>query len=86
MKIGVLGSGDVAQTLAAGLIKHGYQVMVGTRDAGKLEKWRETNPKVQVGSSKDAAAFGEAVLLAVKDRPRPKYCALRAPATWTASW
>jgi len=66
MKIGVLGSGDVAQTLAAGLIKHGHQVMVGTRDAAKLEKWRQANAKAQVGSTKDAAAFGEAVLLAVK--------------------
>jgi len=66
MKIGVLGSGDVAQTLAAGFIKHGHQVMLGTRDAAKLEKWRQANPKTQVGSSKDAAAFGEAVMLAVK--------------------
>lgn len=66
MKIGVLGSGDVAQTLAAGFIKHGHQVMMGTRDAAKLEKWRQANAKAQVGSTKDAAAFGEAVLLAVK--------------------
>ncbi|SPE19268.1 NADP oxidoreductase coenzyme F420-dependent [Candidatus Sulfotelmatomonas gaucii] len=66
MKIGVLGSGDVAQTLAAGLIKHGHQVMLGTRDAAKLEKWRGANPKAQIGSTKDAAAFGEAVVLAVK--------------------
>lgn len=66
MKIGVLGSGDVAQTLAAGFIKHGHQVMMGTRDAAKLEKWRQANAKAQVGSTKDAAEFGEAVLLAVK--------------------
>ena len=66
MKIGVLGSGDVAQTLAAGFIKHGHQVMIGTRDAAKLEKWRQANATAQVGNTKDAAAFGEAVLLAVK--------------------
>jgi 8-hydroxy-5-deazaflavin:NADPH oxidoreductase len=66
MKFGVLGSGDVAQTLAAGLIRHGHQVMVGTRDAAKLAQWRQGNSKAQVGSTKDAAAFGEAVVLAVK--------------------
>jgi 8-hydroxy-5-deazaflavin:NADPH oxidoreductase len=66
MKVGVLGSGEVAQTLAAGLIKHGHQAMVGTRDAAKLAKWRQANPKAQVGSFKDTAAFGEALLLAVK--------------------
>ena len=32
MRIGVLGSGIVGQTLAAGAIKHGHAVMLGTRD------------------------------------------------------
>jgi len=66
MKIGVLGSGDVAQTLAAGLIKHGHEVMIGTRDPAKLAQWRQANPKAQAGSVKDAAAFGHALVLAVK--------------------
>ena len=34
-KIGILGSGIVGQTLAGGFIKHGYEVMIGTRDTGK---------------------------------------------------
>jgi len=29
MKIGVLGSGDVAKTLASGFLKHGHQTMMG---------------------------------------------------------
>ncbi len=33
MKIGVLGSGDVAKTLASGFLKHGHEVMIGSRDA-----------------------------------------------------
>lgn len=66
MKIGVLGSGDVAKVLAAGFLKHGHEVMMGTRDAGKLGAWQAKNPKAQVGSVAEAAAFGEAVLLAVK--------------------
>jgi len=66
MKIGVLGSGSVAQTLAAGFIKHGHEVMVGTRDAKKLAEWQSKNPKAQIGNSGQAAAFGEMVVLAVK--------------------
>jgi predicted dinucleotide-binding enzyme len=66
MKIGVLGSGTVAQTLAAGFLKHGYEVMVGTRDAAKLAEWRGKNPKSHLGSFSDTAAFGEALVLAVK--------------------
>ena len=66
MKIGVLGSGVVAQTLAGGFLKHGYEVTMGTRDAAKLADWRAHNPKAHVGSFSEAAAFGEAMVLAVK--------------------
>ena len=30
MKIGILGSGDVAKVLATGFLKHVYDVMLGT--------------------------------------------------------
>jgi 8-hydroxy-5-deazaflavin:NADPH oxidoreductase len=66
MKVGVLGSGDVAKTLAAGLIKHGHEVTIGSRSPGKLEGWIQENPKAAAGSFADAAAFGEVVVLAVK--------------------
>lgn len=66
MKIGVLGSGTVAQTLAGGFLKHGYEVTMGTRDTAKLADWRAQNPKAHVGSFSDAAAFGETIVLAVK--------------------
>jgi predicted dinucleotide-binding enzyme len=66
MKVGVLGSGDVAKSLAAGFIKHGYQTMIGTRDAAKLAEWQRNNPKAQVGSFSESAAFGEVLALAVK--------------------
>jgi len=36
MKIGVIGSGDVGQVLASGFLKHGYEVVIGTRDPVKL--------------------------------------------------
>lgn len=66
MKVAVLGSGIVAQTLAAGFLKHGHDVMMGTRDTSKLEEWKGRNPKGTLGSFSDAAAFGAVIVLAVK--------------------
>ena len=66
MKIGILGSGDVAQTLAAGFLAHGHEVMLGTRDPAKLGDWSAKHPKARVGSFADSAAFGEIGVLAVK--------------------
>ena len=66
MKIGILGSGDVAKALGEGFIKHGHEAMLGTRDAGKLADWAKANPKSRVGSFQEAAKFGEVIVLAVK--------------------
>jgi len=66
MKIGVLGSGGVATTLAAGFLGEGHAVMLGTRDAAKLGDWRASHRDAGVGSVAQAAAFGELVVLAVK--------------------
>lgn len=66
MKVGVLGSGTVGQTLAAGFLKHGHEVMIGTREPAKLADWNKANPKGRLGSSSDTAAFGEVIILAVK--------------------
>jgi len=66
MKIGILGSGVVAQTLGAGFLQHGYEVMAGTRDQTKLAEWATIHPKAFLGSFGDAAGFGEVVVLAVK--------------------
>src|SRR5579883_3426257 len=66
MKVGILGSGDVAKALAAGFTKHGHQVMMGTRDPAKLADWQAQQKGAQLGSFADAAKFGELVVLAVK--------------------
>ena len=66
MKIGVLGSGVVAQTLAAGFLKHGHETMVGTRDTSKLVEWGGAHRQARLGSFAETAAFGEALVLAVK--------------------
>jgi 8-hydroxy-5-deazaflavin:NADPH oxidoreductase len=66
MKIGIVGSGDVAKTLAAGFLKHGHEVTLGTREANKLADFAKANPKAKIGRFADAAKFGEVVVLAVK--------------------
>ena len=68
MKVGILGSGDVAKTLAAGFIKYGHQVALGTRDTGKLKDFVAEHKGAQAASFADAAKFGDIVVLAVKAR------------------
>lgn len=66
MKVGLLGSGDVAKMLGSGFLKHGHEVMMGTRAPAKLADWAKQYPTSRVGSFADAAKFGELVVLAVK--------------------
>ncbi|HZU37849.1 MAG TPA: NAD(P)-binding domain-containing protein [Gemmataceae bacterium] len=66
MKVGVIGSGDVAKTLVSGFLKHGHEVMIGTRTATKLADWAKQNPKAKVGDFAGTAKFGDLVVLAVK--------------------
>jgi predicted dinucleotide-binding enzyme len=60
-KIAVLGSGEVGMTVARGLEKHGYRVVVGTKTPGKKTDW-----KGEITSFDEAAQSGEILLLAVK--------------------
>jgi predicted dinucleotide-binding enzyme len=66
-KVGVLGSGKVGDVLSNGFLKHGYEVMRGSRDPAKLAAWKAgAGPGASTGSLADAARFGEIVVLAVK--------------------
>ncbi|MCB0315807.1 MAG: NAD(P)-binding domain-containing protein, partial [Calditrichaeota bacterium] len=67
MKIGILGSGIVGKTLAGGFLKHGYEVMAGSRQPEKLQDWKaEIGPKLQTGNYSETAAFADIIVLAVK--------------------
>jgi predicted dinucleotide-binding enzyme len=66
MKVGVLGSGDVAKALAGGFLKHGHTVALGTREPAKLADWLSQHRGASVDSFAAAAKFGEVVVLAVK--------------------
>jgi 8-hydroxy-5-deazaflavin:NADPH oxidoreductase len=66
MKIGILGSGDVAKVLGSGFLRHGYDTMIGTRDSKKLSDWSKQNPGGKVGNFAETAAFADTIVLAVK--------------------
>lgn len=69
MKYGVLGTGDVAQTIASKLVELGHEVMMGSRTANneKAVAWAAANgDKASCGTFADAAAFGERVFNCVQ--------------------
>jgi hypothetical protein len=73
MKIGIIGSGVVAQTLGAKLVELGHDVVLGTRDPSKLDEKKnmaatlrewlaavaKTGKKARVVTFQEAAAHGD---------------------------
>ena len=81
-KIGVIGSGTVGEVLADGFLKHGHQVMRGSRDAAKLAGWKaKTGPKASTGDFAAAAKFGDIVVLAAKGSAADSVVKLCGPDT-----
>jgi len=67
MKVGILGSGIVGQTLGSGFLKFGHQVKIGTSNTNKLNDWlNKAGTSASAGSFAEAASFGEIIVLAVK--------------------
>lgn len=69
MKIGVLGTGMVGETLATKFVQIGHEVTMGSRTAKNEHaiKWVQNNGDMaHNGTFADAAAFGEIVLNATK--------------------
>jgi hypothetical protein len=66
MKIGVIGSGRVGGTIGGLWVKAGYDVMFSARDIGEVrELVAGLGPKAHAGTPREAAAFGDAVLISV---------------------
>jgi predicted dinucleotide-binding enzyme len=65
MKIGILGSGDVAKTLGKGFLANGDEVMLGSREASKVAGWAD-HAQASAGTFREAAEFGQVIVLAVK--------------------
>ena len=65
MRIGVLGTGVVGQTLAGKLVELGHEVCLGSRSAGneKAVEWAgAAGERASEGSFADAARFGELIV------------------------
>jgi 8-hydroxy-5-deazaflavin:NADPH oxidoreductase len=67
MKIGILGAGTVASTLAEALSSKGHTICVGCRNphSPKALKLVEKNPEVVLESLENAINFGSIVVLAI---------------------
>ncbi len=66
MKIGVIGSGRVGGTIGGLWVKAGYEVMFSARDISEVKDLvAGLGPKASAGTPREAAAFGEVVLISV---------------------
>ena len=73
MKIGILGTGIVGQTLAGALAEKRHDVMIGTRDPQEtmqrssargpaFRDWHASHQTVKLGTFAEAARFGDALI------------------------
>ncbi len=83
MKMGVLGSGMVAQALSARLAELGHDVVIGTRDIEKLKGWQSSNQRVKIGSFAETAAHGEMVFNATNGAASLQALAMAEPENLT---
>jgi predicted dinucleotide-binding enzyme len=77
-RFGVLGSGDVGQALAKGLVINGYDVHIGTRSPGKLAKFSKSTG-IREAHFREVAAWAEAVVLAVRGKAALEAVELAGP-------
>ncbi|MBK6834019.1 MAG: NAD(P)-binding domain-containing protein [Bacteroidetes bacterium] len=78
MKISILGTGTVGQTIAAKLISLGHEVMMGTKNAADklastnkdgitiFANWHKENNRVKLGTFAEAALFSELIFNATQ--------------------
>ncbi len=64
MKIGIIGSGNIGETLGRHWAKVGYEVMFSSRHPEELKAMAE-EVDAQIGTVEAVAAFGDVVLLAI---------------------
>ncbi len=66
LKIGIIGTGDIGGALARHWARAGHQLVISSRHPEQLQSLaRELGPNVKVGTPREAAAFGEVIMLAV---------------------
>jgi 8-hydroxy-5-deazaflavin:NADPH oxidoreductase len=66
MKIGIIGTGDIGGALARHWGAAGHQLLISSRHPEQLQALaKEIGPNVKVGTPREAAAFGDVVLVSV---------------------
>jgi predicted dinucleotide-binding enzyme len=73
LKIGIIGTGDIGGALARHWSKAGHQLVISSRHPEQLQSLaQELGPNVKVGTPREAAAFGEVVLVSVPYHATPQ--------------
>ncbi len=66
MKIGIIGTGDIGGALARHWAAAGHQLVISSRHPEQLRGLaKELGPGVKIGTPREAAAFGDVVLVSV---------------------
>ncbi len=66
LKIGIIGAGHIGGTLARLWVRSGHEVLLSSRHPDELKGLADSlGPKAQVGTVREAAAFGDVVLVSV---------------------
>ncbi|WP_030294983.1 NADPH-dependent F420 reductase [Streptomyces katrae] len=79
MRIGILGTGSMATALGGAWVRAGHHVLVGGRNAAAAAATAARIGAAGHGSLTEAAAFGEAVLMAVPADSAPRLAQHLAP-------
>jgi predicted dinucleotide-binding enzyme len=73
VKIGIVGSGKIGSTLGGLWVKAGHEVMFSSLDLEHDKALAASlGPKARAGTSREAVAFGDALLMAVPYRALPQ--------------
>jgi len=66
LKIGIIGAGHIGGTLASLWVKAGHEVLLSSRHPDELKGLAQSlGPRARVGTPREAALFGDVVLISV---------------------
>lgn len=73
LKIGIIGTGQIGGALARLWVAAGHEVLMSSRHPDELKPLaKELGPRARVGTPREAAAFGDVVLVSVPYKALPE--------------
>jgi len=73
MKIGIIGTGHIGGTLAKLWVAAGHEVLLSSRHPDELKPLaKQLGPRARVGTPREAASFGDVVLVSVPYKALPE--------------